>query len=704
MEIQRNASANITNEQKIASEQAEAEAKLKLTGELTEKGLIRFIKSNGDIMYTEYFYSQMNKLMDAGKSAAAAYEELGFAVDMFGLNRAEQAGKNARIRARNQGGYRFTARNGAVPLSENKDFVSMPPEVKVDYLISKLIYMDELLEISKKKELRCGSERIWINLEINVDKGTQMKMAENCIERFKNPETLQKYGLTEAPSQKNILTIFNNVHESTLQSSRARRKKQEEKLKREAERRQKIKEEIANIINRYNYVPGKKPIRLELARLGYHLSLKSVKKLMDEMRIVASKPQKDPYKFEATHNHPLTAPGNLVNQNFFVGPRQVILTDITYIKYQKEQGEPGKEEVFYLCVFKDAFTAEILGYETSESMTVDLVKDAYRMMIERHGFELGLDENGKALDERNVEVYLHSDQGSQYLSTSFQTLLATNSFTQSCSRRGDSQDNAPCESFFQKLKYRLGDAIFLSTTYDTASMIVKGYIESYNSKVVQMGLAGLTPNDFYKYAVTGIYPFSEYYGVKPDISNTEDILRKIIENRNAESERRKIKRREKQERDLMNGCGESDSKKDKGLTEIVRDDLKRVETLERRVFAIIDGCEKVKDFVSGKSLTAQEESETYANLHTEVSEALKTLQSLTEEQLQELMGDKEKLAEYLPYLEKMRCLFSYNPLKAFVENLQKMLRSVGFVPRYRRSFRWWNCPAAQEILKAGNAA
>ena len=151
MEIQRNASANITNEQKIANEQAEAEAKLKLTGELTEKGLIRFIKSNGDIMYTEYFYSQMNKLMDAGKSAAAAYEELGFAVDMFGLNRAEQAGKNARIRARNQGGYRFTARNGAVPLSENKDFVSMPPEVKVDYLISKLIYMDELLEISKKR-------------------------------------------------------------------------------------------------------------------------------------------------------------------------------------------------------------------------------------------------------------------------------------------------------------------------------------------------------------------------------------------------------------------------------------------------------------------------------------------------------------------------------------------------------------------------
>ena len=564
-----------------------------------------------------------------------------------------------------------------------------------------LIFMTELLEISKKKELRCGSERIWINLEIKVDKGVMMEMAENCIERFKNQETLQAYGLTEAPSQKDILTIFNNLSESTLQSSRARRKTLEEKLKQEAEERQKIKEEIANIINKYGYVPGKKPIRRELAMLGYRLSHKSVKKIMDEMRIVASKPKKDPYKFQATHNHPLTAPDNLVNQNFFVGPRQVLLTDITYINYQNEAGE---EEVFYLCVFKDAFTAEILGYETSERMTVDLVKGAYRMMIEKHGVELGLDENGKALDKRSVEVYIHSDQGSQYLSTDFQELLTKSDLTQSCSRRGNSQDNAPCESFFQKLKFRLDDPLFLSTTYDTASRIVKGYIESYNSVMVQMDLAGLTPNNFYKYAVTGIYPFAEYYGVKPDISDTEDILRKIVENRKAESERRKAKRRERQERDQMNGCDESDSKKDKGLIEIVQGDLKLVENLEKRVFAIIDGCRKVMEHVSNKSKTAQEESETYAELHAEVSEVLKRLQSLTEEQLQEIMGDKEKHAEFLPHLEKMRGLFNYNPFKAFVENFQKMLRSVGLVPRYRRSYRWWNCQAAQEILNAGKAA
>ena len=149
MEIQGNTRANFTTDQKIANDQAEA--KLTLIGGLMVKELIRLVKSYGDIMDTDYFYRRMNELMNEGNTADAAYEELCFAIDVFGLNRAEQAGKNARIRARNQAGYRFTARNGAVPLSEVEDFASMPPEVKVDYLTSMLIYMTELLEISKKK-------------------------------------------------------------------------------------------------------------------------------------------------------------------------------------------------------------------------------------------------------------------------------------------------------------------------------------------------------------------------------------------------------------------------------------------------------------------------------------------------------------------------------------------------------------------------
>lgn len=47
-----------------------------------------------------------------------------------------------------------------------------------------------------------------------------------------------------------------------------------------------------------------------------------------------------------------------------------------------------------------------------------------------------------------MKVYIHSDQGSQYLSTSFQELLNDDDFIQSMSARGNSYDNAPIESFF----------------------------------------------------------------------------------------------------------------------------------------------------------------------------------------------------------------------------------------------------------------
>lgn len=61
--------------------------------DLKNKGFIDKVKVNGDIIYTEHFYREMNRLMDAGKTSVAAYAELGFNPELFGDNRAMQAGK-----------------------------------------------------------------------------------------------------------------------------------------------------------------------------------------------------------------------------------------------------------------------------------------------------------------------------------------------------------------------------------------------------------------------------------------------------------------------------------------------------------------------------------------------------------------------------------------------------------------------------------
>ena len=74
-------------------------------------------------------------------------------------------------------------------------------------------------------------------------------------------------------------------------------------------------------------------------------------------------------------------------------------------------------------------------------MTVSLIQKAYDRMMADHGSEL-----------KTKEVLVHSDQGSQYLSSTFKKLLSDDSLLQSVSARANSQDNAPAESFFGLMK------------------------------------------------------------------------------------------------------------------------------------------------------------------------------------------------------------------------------------------------------------
>lgn len=225
------------------------------------------------------------------------------------------------------------------------------------------------------------------------------------------------------------------------------------------------------------------------------------------MNIFACIRKKDAYKGAAKHDHPCVAPDNLVNQNFRVKPRHIICTDVTYLPY----GFPN--DLVYLCIFKDAYTKEILGWSTGTRMTVNLIQRAYDRMQEDHGSEL-----------KTKDVLVHSDQGSQYLSTTFKKLLSDDGILQSVSARANSQDNAPAESFFGLLKSNLLDKLKLCRTAKDVSNIVDGYISQYNHERFQYDLAGLTPHEFYLFKVTGIYPCDNYYGVKADSLRSLDEL------------------------------------------------------------------------------------------------------------------------------------------------------------------------------------
>ena len=275
-----------------------------------------------------------------------------------------------------------------------------------------------------------------------------------------------------------------------------------------------IMECMKSIIKKRGYVPGKRTFKTDLWRdFQLNVSVKRCKKLMDKMNLTASRPKKDPYHHQATHDHECASPENKVNQNFYIGPRKVILTDITYLYYGLTRTS------FYLCAFKDAYTKEILGYAVSDRMDTSFIQAAFDRMMKDHGKEL----------HRNTDVWVHSDQGSQYMSTTFKKLLTDNDFIQSVSGRGNSQDNAPMESFFGQMKTRISNIVALCTDLETASRLIDGYLYRYNHEFYQYSLAGLSPSEFYIYKTTGIYPLDNYYGIdSTELISVTDLVNERI--------------------------------------------------------------------------------------------------------------------------------------------------------------------------------
>ena len=369
---------------------------------------------------------------------------------------------------------------------------------------------------------------------------------------------------------------------------------------------------------RHGVIPGKRTFRVELfRRFGITVNVKRVARLMKKMNLVAQVPHKDAYKHQAAHNHVCAAPPNGVGQDFFTGPRQVILTDITYLYYGPFR------DVFYLCVFRDAYVRQNLGWAAGIRMDTGLVKEAYGMMMERHGDEL-----------KGSAVYVHSDQGSQYLSTTFRQLLEDDGFVQSVSARGNSQDNAPMESFFGRLKADVIDLVARCRSLKSAVGLVDGYLTAYNAEHYQYELAGLTPEEFYLYATTRIYPLDNYFGVPASEMMAVGDLRKV---RRAYADEEAGKRREA-------AAAKREQRRLIDPVKTIRRDQKLLDRLIR----------KWKE--SGD--TAMKQVENLKGILAQAEEAMKYVQGMQKESVEKLMDPLEwRNHEKLGYVFAMNELF-----------------------------------------------
>jgi transposase InsO family protein len=106
------------------------------------------------------------------------------------------------------------------------------------------------------------------------------------------------------------------------------------------------------------------------------------------------------------------------------------VSDITFI--------PTRKGWLYLSAIMDLYSRMIVGWSMGEKNNADLVEDALKMAAAHRGDIQG--------------VLLHSDQGAQYASTSYQQQLNSLGVVCSMSRKGNCWDNVPMESFFHSLK------------------------------------------------------------------------------------------------------------------------------------------------------------------------------------------------------------------------------------------------------------
>jgi len=189
---------------------------------------------------------------------------------------------------------------------------------------------------------------------------------------------------------------------------------------------------------------------------------------------VAAK-QKKKFKVTTDSKHNLPVAQNLLNREFSVNaPDRVYVSDITYLWTQ--------EGWLYLAVVIDLFSRQVVGWSMNQRMERTLVMDALRMAVWRRKPAAGL--------------LFHSDRGSQYCSSDFQTMLVTYGMISSMSRKGNCWDNSVAESLCGSLKTV---RVFFTNykTREDARQDVIDYIEMYyNSKRRHSYLGYVSPREF----------------------------------------------------------------------------------------------------------------------------------------------------------------------------------------------------------------
>lgn len=236
-----------------------------------------------------------------------------------------------------------------------------------------------------------------------------------------------------------------------------------------------LKEKIRSIFEANHARYGYRRITIELKKQGTVVNHKLVSKLMKQMELHVRVSKKRYHSYRGDVGK--TAP-NLINRDFYAeAPNQKWATDVSEFSI-----EAGK---LYLSPILDMFNGEIVSYHIGESPNLQQTISMLDI----------------ALQQRNTNgTLIHSDQGWQYQSGSYQRLISEAGMTQSMSRKGNCLDNAMMENFFGIIKTEMFygyEKTFPSL--EALKLAIVEYIEYYNHKRIKLRLNGMSPVEFREY-------------------------------------------------------------------------------------------------------------------------------------------------------------------------------------------------------------
>jgi putative transposase len=237
----------------------------------------------------------------------------------------------------------------------------------------------------------------------------------------------------------------------------------------------KLTEEDHNIMNAldeiYMQYPfyGQRKLRLELHDMGYKVSRKRVRRLMNIMGIEALVPKPNtsiPCKIN--HIYPY-----LLRNREIKEADEVWCADITYIPMPKGHA--------YLVAVMDWHSKAVLSWEVSNTMDSSFCVRALK--------------NAMALTGRKPKIF-NTDQGSQFSSNEWTSELLKHDIQISMDGKGRWMDNVFIERLWRSIKYEKLRLMSYSSIGELR-LLVDDWMEFYNHRRKHQGLGYETPWSHY---------------------------------------------------------------------------------------------------------------------------------------------------------------------------------------------------------------